>query len=73
MSAVRSLRKAIKTAGGRGRFAREMRVTRQAIEQWFTRGIPAERVMQIERLTGIPRHELRPDIYPRPNGRSQTA
>lgn len=29
-----------------------------------TRRITAERAAEIERATGIPRHELRPDIYP---------
>jgi DNA-binding transcriptional regulator YdaS (Cro superfamily) len=28
--------------------------------------LPAERVLDIERVTGIPRHELRPDLYPPP-------
>jgi DNA-binding transcriptional regulator YdaS (Cro superfamily) len=29
------------------------------------RRIPAERVLPIEAITGISRHDLRPDIYPR--------
>lgn len=29
------------------------------------RRIPAERVLEIEAATGISRHDLRPDIYPR--------
>jgi DNA-binding transcriptional regulator YdaS (Cro superfamily) len=36
-----------------------------AITKWKHRGqIPAERVLAIEAITGVPRHELRPDIYP---------
>jgi DNA-binding transcriptional regulator YdaS (Cro superfamily) len=42
-------------------------ITSQAISQW--RRIPAERVLEVERVTGIPRHELRPDIYPPPHPR----
>lgn len=35
------------------------------IQGWLKQGRPpAERVLDIERLTGVPRHELRPDIYP---------
>lgn len=38
------------------------RITPQAISQW--RQVPAGRVLDVERVTGVPRHELRPDIYP---------
>jgi DNA-binding transcriptional regulator YdaS (Cro superfamily) len=34
---------------------------RQAVQQW--RAVPAERVVEISRWTGIPREELRPDLY----------
>lgn len=37
-------------------------VTSQAVSQW--KRIPAGRVIAVEKATGIPRHELRPDIYP---------
>lgn len=46
--------------------ARELNVRRQTVSAWF-RGvnrIPAERVVEVERLTGINRSELRPDIWP---------
>jgi len=37
------------------------------ISKWRARGrIPAERVPEISRLTGIPRHELRPDLWEEP-------
>ena len=39
-------------------------VSYQAIQQWTTRGVPATRAIAVERVTGIKRHELRPDIYP---------
>ena len=35
-----------------------------AAGQW--RRVPAERVLEVERLTGVSRHELRPDLYPPP-------
>jgi DNA-binding transcriptional regulator YdaS (Cro superfamily) len=41
-------------------------ITPQAVSQW--RRVPAERAIEVERVTGVPRHELRPDIYPRENG-----
>ena len=36
----------------------------QAIQQWKTNGVPANRAICVERVSGIPRQELRPDIYP---------
>ncbi|MDQ0305303.1 transcriptional regulator [Ancylobacter polymorphus] len=35
--------------------------------RWETgrRRVPAERVLDVERITGISRHDLRPDLYPR--------
>lgn len=48
--------------GGMSELARSLECTRQALYQW--RRIPADRVIQIERLTNISRQELRPDLYP---------
>jgi DNA-binding transcriptional regulator YdaS (Cro superfamily) len=50
--------------GLRAKIARELGVTRPAILKW--RQVPAERLPDVERITGIPRHELRPDICPPP-------
>lgn len=44
--------------------ARRLGITSQAISQW--KKIPAERVVDIEAVTGIPREQLRPDLYRRP-------
>jgi DNA-binding transcriptional regulator YdaS (Cro superfamily) len=52
--------------GALSRIAREIGVQRAAVCKWQTRGIPAERVLDVERATGIPRHALRPDLYPAP-------
>lgn len=41
-------------------------ITPQAVVQW--KQVPVLRVLEVERVTGIPRHELRPDIYPVPEG-----
>lgn len=41
-------------------------LTPQAVGYWCRSGVmPAERVLRVEELTGISRHDLRPDIYPR--------
>lgn len=55
------LERAIKKAGGMSAFARALKLSRAAIYRWDK--IPAERVVAIERATGIPREELRPDLY----------
>lgn len=36
-------------------------ITSQAVSQW--KRVPAERVVDVEKATGIPREELRPDIF----------
>lgn len=48
--------------GARLRIARELGITHGAVYQW--RRIPAERVLDVERITGVSRHVLRPDLYP---------
>ena len=45
--------------------ARLIGVSQPAIARWIERGrVPAERVLTVSRITGIPASELRPDIYP---------
>lgn len=35
---------------------------------WKSRGrIPAHRAIDVEKATGIPRHRIRPDLYPAPD------
>ena len=41
--------------------AHSLGMTRAAVVKW--REVPAERVVEIERITGIPREQLRPDLY----------
>jgi transcriptional regulator with XRE-family HTH domain len=36
------------------------------------RRVPAESVLALSKLTGIPAHELRPDVFPVPSGPSIT-
>lgn len=52
---------AIKRAGGAPLVARELGLTRQAVNKWDE--IPTKHVLAIERLSGVTRYELRPDIY----------
>lgn len=45
------------------RIARALGITRGAVAKW--RRVPAERVLAVEAITGISRHLLRSDIYPK--------
>lgn len=56
-----ALDKAIKAAGGAAALARHLGITSQAISQWDR--VPVTRAAAVERLTGIPRAELRPDVF----------
>lgn len=61
-----AIRAAIEKAGSRSQLARMLRVDQTTIRDWLRVGqAPAARVLAIERLTGVSRHELRPDLYPR--------
>jgi DNA-binding transcriptional regulator YdaS (Cro superfamily) len=64
-----ALMEARRRAGGLRAFGRLLGISGQAISQW--RQAPAVRVLEIERLTGVSRHDLRPDIYPREDGRDR--
>lgn len=55
------LQLAIKKAGGMRALGRALGINYQAIQSWNK--IPAERIVDIERVTGVPREQLRPDLY----------
>jgi DNA-binding transcriptional regulator YdaS (Cro superfamily) len=52
---------AIAAAGSISELARLLGVTNQAVCKW--RRVPAERVLEVERLTGVSRYDLRPDVF----------
>lgn len=58
---------------GRGSLAKladDLGVTRAAVAKW--RQVPASRVLKVAELTGLTRHELRPDLYPEPRNGERT-
>lgn len=58
-----ALRRAIRAVGGLAGLARPLGITEQAISQWDE--VPPLRVLAVEQASGVSRHELRPDLYPR--------
>lgn len=60
------LESAIKAAGGtQADLAKVIGCTQQAVSKWATDGrVSRFFVLQVEAATGVPRHRLRPDLYP---------
>jgi DNA-binding transcriptional regulator YdaS (Cro superfamily) len=54
-------------AGDDSKLARDLGVTQPRVWRWINQSkqLPAEHVLDAERLYGVSRHALRPDIYPR--------
>jgi DNA-binding transcriptional regulator YdaS (Cro superfamily) len=52
---------AIQAAGGLSPLARKLGMSQQALSEW--RRIPADRILQVEAVTGIARERLRPELY----------
>jgi DNA-binding transcriptional regulator YdaS (Cro superfamily) len=59
----KAIRAAVDKAGGWRPLARALGIKVQSLQNW--RRIPAERVLQIEKVTGLGREFLRPDLYPK--------
>lgn len=59
----RALKRAIDKAGSARRLALQLGITQQSLSGW--KRCPPLRVLEVEKLTGVRRWELRPDIYPR--------
>lgn len=60
----RGLERAIRAAGGIIALAEKIACTKQNVSQW--KRVPSERALQVSRVTKVPLHVLRPDLYPKP-------
>jgi DNA-binding transcriptional regulator YdaS (Cro superfamily) len=62
----RASERAKQAAGGPSALARALsesgdKASPQAVSKWHR--VPAERVLEVEKLSGVSRYELRPDVY----------
>jgi DNA-binding transcriptional regulator YdaS (Cro superfamily) len=62
-AAENALKRAIKQAGGVVALANTLGIRSQAISQWNV--CPVHRAIGVEQASGVPKEDLRPDIYPR--------
>lgn len=72
MSKKTGLMAAIEVAGSLGKLAQKLGISKQAINKWNYNRPPAERIVEIERATGVPREQLRPDLYRREQKKTAT-
>lgn len=54
---------AIEKLGGLTEVAKRYKISTAAVQNWRTRGVPQDRVKEIEKDSGIPRAKLLPDLY----------
>lgn len=66
-SAHEALRRAVGVAGNQTAFERLTGAKQQKVSVWLRdrKVLPGEYVLAAERETGVSRHDLRPDLYPR--------
>ena len=57
----RGLRLAIQAAGGYSELAEALGIRPQSVWQWTQ--VPLNRVVQVEKVTGVSRRKLRPELY----------
>lgn len=67
LSPAEALKEAVRIAGSQSALARTLGVSQHAVWNWLDKGLslPGEHVLQVEAATGVSRHDLRPDLYPR--------
>ena len=62
-----ALRAAVEAVGSQAAMARLVGVRQPSVWRWLHKGqaLPPEHVLAVEAATGVSKHDLRPDIYPR--------
>ena len=67
MSNAALIRAVAKFDDNQSAFAKAIGTSQQLVSYWIrnAKALPAEHVLATEKATGISRHDLRPDLYPR--------
>lgn len=66
MNATPAIERAIRVAGSQQALANALGIKSPSISEWKAAGrVPPGRVLEVERLTGVSRHDLNPELYPR--------
>lgn len=70
-----ALTQAVEIAGGQSALGRICGKAQPTVWKWLqtSKRLPAEHVLDVEDATGVSRHLLRPDIYPRDHARGVLA
>jgi DNA-binding transcriptional regulator YdaS (Cro superfamily) len=58
---TKTVKRVFEKAGGAAELARKLGISRAAVAQW--KQVPIQRVAEVERITGVSRYRLRPDIF----------
>lgn len=68
MEAIEKARQAVGGGTGLARLlvSEGIQITSQAVNRW--KRVPTDRARDVARLTGVPLHELRPDLWESPAG-----
>lgn len=65
MHEEKAIVRAVAVAGSQSSLARTLQCSPQNVQRMCATGhVPAKHVIKIEAVTGISRHDLRPDLYP---------
>jgi DNA-binding transcriptional regulator YdaS (Cro superfamily) len=74
MSENTAVIKAIGIAGGEGAFMKALGIKQRTLYYMKAgRRLSVKRVLDIEKLFGVPRHEINPEVWPAPAKRSRGA
>lgn len=64
MDSPKPVSEIIKLLGGPTEAARKLNIKPNVVMMWRKRrSIPADRVLAVEAITGVSRHEMRPDVF----------